>query len=143
VCFAPVKMHTSLQAPTAVTMCTSALLACYTAHATAHIHTLHYTATTHRLQAEAAAAALRVAELEALYRDETALRKKYWNMMEDMKGKIRVFARCRPFAAYEKERGCSQCVAFLDETTLEVTGTRGPKQFVFDNAFPPSTGQVR
>lgn len=26
------------------------------------------------------------------------LRKKYWNMMEDMKGKIRVFARCRPFA---------------------------------------------
>ena len=26
------------------------------------------------------------------------LRKKYWNMMEDMKGKIRVYARCRPFA---------------------------------------------
>jgi Microtubule binding len=23
------------------------------------------------------------------------LRKRYWNMMEDMKGKIRVFARCR------------------------------------------------
>lgn len=26
------------------------------------------------------------------------LRKKYWNAMEDMKGKIRVYARCRPFA---------------------------------------------
>lgn len=26
------------------------------------------------------------------------LRKKYWNMIEDMKGKIRVFARCRPMA---------------------------------------------
>jgi Microtubule binding len=109
-----------------------------------HYHTAsRYYYCNHRLQAEAAAAAQRVAELEALYRDETALRKKYWNMMEDMKGKIRVFARCRPFAAYEKERGCSQCVAFLDETTLEVTGTRGPKQFVFDNAFPPSIGQVR
>jgi len=23
---------------------------------------------------------------------------RYWNMIEDMKGKIRVYARCRPFA---------------------------------------------
>ena len=60
-----------------------------------------------------------------------------------MKGKIRVFARCRPFAGYEKEKGCQQCVAFLDETTLEVTGSRGAKQFVFDAAFTSAVSRVR
>jgi len=34
------------------------------------------------------------------------LRKKYKNDLEDMKGAIRVYARCRPMAKYENERGC-------------------------------------
>lgn len=37
---------------------------------------------------------------------ESALRKKYKNDLEDMKGAIRVYARCRPMAKYENERGC-------------------------------------
>lgn len=76
-------------------------------------------------------------ELETKYKEELALRKKYWNMMEDMKGKIRVFARCRPMAKYEIQKGCKQSVAFLDETTLSVQGSHGPKEFTFDNVFPP------
>ena len=32
------------------------------------------------------------------------LRKKYYNMVEDMKGKIRVYARCRPLSTSEKDR---------------------------------------
>ena len=46
--------------------------------------------------------------MEAMYKEEQALRKKYYNMMEDMKGKIRVYARCRPMAKYEMEKNCSQ-----------------------------------
>ena len=33
------------------------------------------------------------------------MRKKYFNQMEDMKGKIRVYARVRPMLGFEAERG--------------------------------------
>ena len=42
------------------------------------------------------------------------MRKKYWNMMEDMKGKIRVYARCRPMAKYEVEKQCESVVKVRD-----------------------------
>jgi len=85
--------------------------------------------------------AAEVAELEQKYKDEQALRKKYWNMMEDMKGKIRVYARCRPMAKYELERGCQQAVRFVDETTIEINSAHGPKQFVYDAVFSPANTQ--
>ena len=80
------------------------------------------------------------ADAEAKYKTELALRKKYWNMMEDMKGKIRVFVRCRPFAKYELEKKCGSVVHFDDDTTLTVDGHNGPKVFNFDNVFPPVVG---
>lgn len=64
--------------------------------------------------AAVAAAEARREDLEKLYRDEQLLRKKYWNMMEDMKGKIRVFCRCRPMSSSELER----YVIYLRETCL-------------------------
>ncbi|KAA8547628.1 hypothetical protein F0562_004057 [Nyssa sinensis] len=48
-----------------------------------------------------------LAELEALYKEEQILRKRYFNTIEDMKGKIRVFCRLRPLSEkeiVEKER---------------------------------------
>lgn len=42
-----------------------------------------------RLKKEAADLTARNEELEGLYKKEQVLRKKYWNMMEDMKGKVR------------------------------------------------------
>ena len=39
-------------------------------------------------------------QLETEYSKQVTLRKKYYNMVEDMKGKIRVYARCRPMAKY-------------------------------------------
>jgi hypothetical protein len=95
-----------------------------------------------RLEKEFASTAAHAAVLENMYKEEQLLRKKYWNMMEDMKGKIRVFARCRPFATYEKERGCSQVVTFEDETTLTVDSSRGPKQFIYDAVFTPESSQA-
>ena len=80
--------------------------------------------------------------LSEQFKKENALRKKYKNELEDIKGAIRVvrnisfhlarcnlfyfilfllqYARCRPMAKYEIERGCTQVVKFPDESTLKV-----------------------
>ena len=42
------------------------------------------------------------------FKKENVLRKKYKNELEDLKGSIRVYARCRPMVSYEKEKGCKQ-----------------------------------
>ncbi|CAK4090007.1 unnamed protein product [Aphanomyces euteiches] len=57
------------------------------------------------------------AHLEAQYKEEQALRKKYYNTIEDMKGKIRVYCRCRPMSSSELERGCNSCVRFVDDVS--------------------------
>ena len=47
------------------------------------------------------------AELKTLsdnYNSERILRKKYYNLIEDMKGKIRVYCRARPLSSSEKTR---------------------------------------
>jgi hypothetical protein len=83
--------------------------------------------------------------LEKDFKEQQVLRRKYHNMLEDMKGKIRVFARCRPMSESEKQRGCSTCVNFVDDRTIEVTGTGagggGPKQYMFDAVFGPDGSQ--
>ena len=48
-----------------------------------------------------------VAEIKTLsenYNSERILRKKYYNLIEDMKGKIRVYCRVRPLSGSEKAR---------------------------------------
>ncbi|KAH8077613.1 hypothetical protein JL720_9998 [Aureococcus anophagefferens] len=86
---------------------------------------------------EKAAGELDAAKKERRARQARAAQK-YWNMMEDMKGKIRVFVRCRPFAKYELEKKCGSVVHFDDDTTLTVDGHNGPKVFNFD--APPAAG---
>ncbi|MCO5547391.1 hypothetical protein L7F22_000840 [Adiantum nelumboides] len=83
-----------------------------------------------------------LAELEILYREEQVLRKRYFNMMEDMKGKIRVFARWRPLS--EKERNENQKLVVLapDEFTLEHPWKDDkPKQYQFDHVFDDCSRQ--
>ena len=89
---------------------------------------------------------------ETLHKEQVQ-RKKLHNIVEDFKGKIRVFARCRPFAAYEKEKGCKQAVTIADLTTLSVDkagaaadgkksgGATGSKQYTFDSVFGPDSTQ--
>ena len=79
----------------------------------------------------------RQAELQNLYKEEMVLRKRYWNMMEDMKGKIRVYCRTRPLSHSEVERGNYVCVKFPDEVTINVETKKGVKEFVFDQCFTP------
>jgi DNA repair exonuclease SbcCD ATPase subunit len=80
--------------------------------------------------------------LQEQFKKETFLRKKYKNELEDLKGNIRVYARCRPFAQYELDRKCAACVTFPDDSTVKVVTSRGEKVFEFDTAFTPTSTQT-
>lgn len=43
---------------------------------------------------------------------------------------------------YEINQDCKRAVRFIDETTLEVDGHHGAKQFVFDSVFSEENGQA-
>ncbi|CAB4318403.1 unnamed protein product [Prunus armeniaca] len=77
-----------------------------------------------------------LAELEVLYKEEQLLRKRYFNTIEDMKGKIRVFCRLRPLNEKEiadKERGTTTSV---DEFTVEHPWKDDKlKQHTYDRVF--------
>eukprot|EP00058_Branchiostoma_floridae_P016051 XP_002601539.1 hypothetical protein BRAFLDRAFT_127731 [Branchiostoma floridae] len=69
------------------------------------------------------------------YNSERVLRKKYYNMVEDMKGKIRVYCRARPLSGSELERGNVKIIRSPDEYTIQVDSNRGTKEFQFDSIF--------
>jgi hypothetical protein len=79
--------------------------------------------------------------LQEQFKKESQLRKKYKNELEDLKGAIRVYARCRPMAHYEIQRGCKQVVQIKDDTSMKVTTSRGEKEFEFDAVFSPTSTQ--
>ncbi|KAJ1380946.1 Prismane-like superfamily [Sesbania bispinosa] len=77
-----------------------------------------------------------LAELEMLYKEEQVLRKRYFNTIEDMKGKIRVYCRLRPLGEKEiadKER---DVLTTVDEFTVEHPWKDDkPKQHIYDRVF--------
>ncbi|XP_078415438.1 putative LOC110439812 homolog [Cetorhinus maximus] len=75
------------------------------------------------------------------FNTERTLRKKYYNMVEDLKGKIRVFCRIRPLSKSELARGRQSIVHFPDEYTVIIKSSRGAKEFQFDQVFNCSTSQ--
>ena len=94
--------------------------------------------------AEAAAAAAEATrdEMFADLRKEQVIRKKLHNELEDAKGAIRVFARGRPLSETENDKGCKNCIEYMNPTTLKIMdeftrGKDGPdgKQFAFDSVF--------
>ncbi|MCO5554889.1 hypothetical protein L7F22_008427 [Adiantum nelumboides] len=83
-----------------------------------------------------------LAEMETLYKEEQVLRKRYFNMMEDMKGKIRVYARWRPLTDKEVSEGQKAVLASPDEFTLEHPWKdEKSKQHQFDHVFDYSASQ--
>ncbi|GER47024.1 kinesin-like protein [Striga asiatica] len=83
-----------------------------------------------------------LAEMEALYKEEQVMRKRYFNMMEDMKGKIRVYCRLRPLSEKEmcaKERNV---LANVDEFTVEhMWRDDRIKQHMYDRVFDGQASQ--
>ncbi|GJP45792.1 hypothetical protein CLOM_g5128 [Closterium sp. NIES-68] len=84
-----------------------------------------------------------IAELEKAYKEEIVLRKRYYNMMEDMKGKIRVYARWRPLNSRERGEGQRMVVEMPDEFTVQHPWRDAdhPKAHQFDRVFDHSASQ--
>ncbi|XP_035291510.1 kinesin-like protein KIN-14Q [Anguilla anguilla] len=75
------------------------------------------------------------------YNSERIMRKKYYNMVEDMKGKIRVFCRIRPMSRMETAGGSKAAVDCVDEYSVVVETPRGWKEFQFDRVFGTASSQ--
>ena len=93
------------------------------------------------LGAELVELKVRYAEMEAGYKKEMTLRKKYYNIIEDMKGKIRVCCRVRPFNQIEIEKGSVHATFFPDDMTIEVQTSRDKKSFTSDKCFHSNASQ--
>lgn len=79
--------------------------------------------------------------VEIKYKEEVKKRKKLHNQIEDIKGKVRVFARARPMSTNEVKKGCKTITTFPDEMTIQVQTRNGPKVYNFDNCFGPDSTQ--
>lgn len=77
-----------------------------------------------------------LAEMQALYKEEQVMRKRYFNMMEDMKGKIRVYCRLRPLSEKEISEKERNVLVNVDEFTVEhMWKDDKVKQHMYDRVF--------
>ena len=90
-----------------------------------------------------ASQAEKIKELEEKYSQEVLLRRRYFNMLEDMKGKIRVYARTRPLTGIESSQNQKAVLAMQDEFTCEHPwrGEKKDRSYQFDECFPAMSSQ--
>ncbi|CAH1448059.1 unnamed protein product [Lactuca virosa] len=83
-----------------------------------------------------------LAEYKVLYKEETVLRKRNFNTIEDMKGKIRVYCRLRPLTPKERTHKENDVVTCVDEFTVQHVGRDGMiKKHFYDRVFDGSATQ--
>ncbi|GAB5362280.1 hypothetical protein AAMO2058_000783700 [Amorphochlora amoebiformis] len=87
-----------------------------------------------------------IVEAERTYKEERLLRIKYHNIIEDMKGKIRVYCRIRPMSGTETKRGDTLSTVADDKFTVVVRRVvrkkKSKKTFNFDEIFTPKSSQA-
>lgn len=79
------------------------------------------------------------------YSEEQAKRKELYNQIQQTRGNIRVFCRCRPLNKVEISAGCATVVDFdaaKDGELGVLTGSSTRKTFKFDRVYTPKDGQV-
>jgi kinesin family protein C2/C3 len=84
------------------------------------------------------------AELNRKYKKEMSERKRLHNVIQELKGNIRVFLRCRPPSSRELENsgGDAICVSFPDQGEVKVFNEKGrEKTWEFDEVFSLETTQ--
>ena len=86
----------------------------------------------------------RIQSLEQMYREEAATRRKLYNEVQDAKGNIRVFCRCRPLLLFEEKRGDTTAVEVVgkDQVRLPDKHSNGKKAFNFSACFEPTDDQA-
>ena len=90
---------------------------------------------------ELAAQRAEVNRLKADNTKEKKLRIKLHNEIEDMKGKIRVYARVRPFTASDGAEGGELVCDVVDDATLVIHDTKKDREFVFTHVFGMDSSQ--
>ncbi|KAL9260239.1 Kinesin-like protein, partial [Drosera capensis] len=84
-------------------------------------------------------------DLKEKYLEEQTKRKKLYNQIQEAKGNIRVFCRCRPMSRQEQTAGSARVVDFDGANDGEIgiiTTGSGKKIFKFDRVFTPKDDQV-
>eukprot|EP00050_Salpingoeca_kvevrii_P010491 m.8688 g.8688 ORF g.8688 m.8688 type:complete len:1499 (-) comp2889_c0_seq1:1587-6083(-) len=94
-------------------------------------------------KSELKAAKKSLSAMEENYLKERHERKRLHNVIEDMKGKIRVYCRVRPLSGSELERGNFACVSSPDEFSCVVKTDKVSKEFQFDQVFAADSSQEK
>ncbi|KAL6012652.1 hypothetical protein ACLOJK_003141 [Asimina triloba] len=84
-------------------------------------------------------------DLKAKYAEELAKRKKLYNQVQEIKGNIRVFCRCRPLSKEEVSSGCEAIVDFdaaKDGELGILAGGSMKKTFKFERVYTPKDDQA-
>lgn len=80
-----------------------------------------------------------VAALTLRYKKEVLERRKLHNLVQELRGNIRVYCRVRPPLAFELETGNDVCVAFPDVGEIAVVNAKKQsKSWEFDQVFKPT-----
>eukprot|EP00495_Collosphaeridae_sp_1-RS-2012_P003077 TRINITY_DN2571_c0_g1_i1.p1 TRINITY_DN2571_c0_g1~~TRINITY_DN2571_c0_g1_i1.p1 ORF type:complete len:304 (-),score=87.54 TRINITY_DN2571_c0_g1_i1:2-913(-) len=80
------------------------------------------------------------------YKKELSLRRKYFNLVQELRGNIRVFCRVRPLLEWEKQKGMGTCIRFppTEDFMLEVPSKDaigGKFIFEYDRVYKPDAQQ--
>lgn len=97
-----------------------------------------------RIEAYEAEMTLNIKTMEhknKLINEFDVLRRNLMNVIQDLKGNIRVFCRIRPTLSKENYRS-SFAINYIDEKSIEISRkTKQPSQFSFDQVFSESSNQ--
>lgn len=75
-------------------------------------------------------------DVKIKYEREYKERKKLYNKLQDIKGNIRVFARCRPLLKHELDKNAQQICTFPDAESISIMDSKNETQrFRFDRVF--------
>ena len=89
-----------------------------------------------------------VQEAKRKYHKELAERKRLHNLVQELRGNIRVYCRVRPVSRRELENGgddgCRQCVQFPEDgLSVEVRSAKKEKTFEYDQVFACDSTQEK
>lgn len=89
-------------------------------------------------------AEMRIRELERQLHDSEVARRKLHNKVQELRGNVRIFVRCRPFLPSDEEGGPSPVRCAGDNSSIVLVKPENGEEhnFTFDRVFSPSATQA-